>query len=135
THAFASDTGLTGDIIGDCSQLFAQSKYGVHASIDGGVSWADLGIGTIPETRFFFVNNTVYAPEDKILWKKVVDPPTFIAPILLSRDTFNFAPRGCATADSILTISASDACSPTKLVSANLTGAPTFHVTIPILPA
>lgn len=135
-HQFPTGTDINGDIHGDSTILYVQTKDGFLYSTNGGTLWLDhCGPGNAYDTRFFVTGDTVYAGtvEGQIWWNEYGTKR--------HKDLLEFSPRkltfsspGCFSVDSFLKFINLSDCYEVKLTDIGLLGSPAFSISRPPLP-
>lgn len=135
-HQFPTGVDINGDIHGDSSILYVQTRDRFLYSTNGGTVWLDhCGPGNAYDTRFFVTGDTVYAGtvEGDIWWneygtkrlKELLD---------FSTRKLSFTSPGCFSVDSFLKFINLSDCYEIKLIDIGLLGSATFAITKPTLP-
>lgn len=138
-HQFPATLDLTGDIRGDLSAMYVQSKSGTFYSIDQGVTWTDYcGPKNDFDTRFYNIgSDTVYAGTlDGKLW---LNPFGVKKNNLLLQfpKVFDLTSQGCLNVDSLFRFIDLSNCLAVKLLDIQIVSGPgskTFSFKTPIFP-
>ncbi len=138
-HQFPAALDLTGDIRGDLSAMYVQSKNGTFYSIDQGVTWTDYcGPKNDFDSRFYNIgSDTVYAGTlEGQLW---LNPFGVKKNNLLLQfpKVFDLISQGCLNADSLFRFINLSNCLTVKILDLEIVSGPgskTFSFKTPIFP-
>ncbi len=136
---FNSSVELTGDIRGDASALYVQTRSNVFVSGDQGKSWLDLcGPGNDPDTRMYWVSDTLWAGDlaTGTLWYNPYGLKNNDKLLQFQKNEIDFVSNGCVNVDSLLRMQNFSTCDTWKvlILQLDITGKPVFTIKKPILP-
>lgn len=139
-HVFPATLDLTGDIRGDLSSLYIQSKLGTFYSVDQGVTWTDYcGPKNDFDSRMYAIgSDSLYAGTlDGQLWLNPFGVKHNKSLLQFPKSPFDITSGGCLSADSIFRFTNLSNCLTVKLLSLSVVpgpGAKTFTFKKPIFP-
>lgn len=135
-HQFPPGEDINGDIHGDSTILFVQTRDRFLYSTNGGTQWIDhCGPGNAYDTRFFVTGDTVYAGTvDGTLWWNPYGTKRLGDLLDYSTRTLSFTSSGCFTVDSFLKFINLSACYEVKITDIGISGSPTFTYLRPPVP-
>ncbi len=136
---FNSSVELTGDIRGDASVLYVQTRNNVFVSGDQGKSWLDLcGPGNDPDTRMYWVSDTLWAGDltTGTLWYNPYGLKNNDKLLQFQKNEIDFISNGCVSVDSLLRMQSFSTCDTWKvlILQLDIAGKPVFTMKKPILP-
>ena len=139
-HVFPATLDLTGDIRGDLSALYVQSKIGTFYSVDEGVTWTSYcGPHNDFDTRMYCIGeDSLYAGTlDGQLWLNPFGVKKNKQLLQFPKSPFDLVSSGCLSVDSMFRFTNLSNCLVVKLLDVQIvpgTGSKTFSFKKPLFP-
>lgn len=135
-HQFPPGTNIIGDIKGDSTILYVQTREEFLYSLDSGVSWNSFcGPGNAYNTNFFVSGDTLYGGTvDGYLWWNAHGVKQLASVLDFSTKDISLSSSGCFDVDTLIKLINVSDCLPLEINDIGIIGSPQFSISHPTLP-